>query len=282
MIAIAELHPLTAGDGTPLRYRAWEVVSPRAAVLVVHGLGEHSGRYAELASHLSRERISVFVPDLRGHGLSGGSRGHVESFEDYLDDVDLVLAAAAARAGGAPLFLLGHSLGGLIALRHAQHRPDAPIRGLALSSPLLRPAAPPPPWLHRLLGVLAATFSAMPLGNRIDAGDLSHDAEIVAAYREDPLVHDIITPRLYREMSRAMSAALTETELLRVPDALVLVSGADRVVDPVPILELGSVLARRLHVEVQGYSGFYHELFNEIERVRPVTDLTRWLLARAD
>lgn len=277
---IADLHPLVADDGTPLRYRSWEAPSSRAAVLLVHGLGEHSGRYDELAGHLGREGVSVFAPDLRGHGLSGGSRGHVAAFDEYLTDLDLVFAEVARRLPAAPMFLLGHSLGGLIALRYGQQRPDAPIRGLILSSPVLRQSSPPPRWLHRLLGLLSATFSDMPLGNRIDPEHLTQDAAAVAAYREDPLVHDIITPRLYREMTRAMTSAIAETDLLRVSEVLVLVSGADRVVDPAATLELASELSRRVKVEVRGYSGFYHECFNEIERPRPLADLTRWLLAR--
>lgn len=276
----AELHPLRGGDGTPLRLHAWQAESPRAAVLLVHGMGEHAGRYAGLAEHLRRERVSFFAPDLRGHGLSGGSRGHVEAFEQYLGDLDLIHTEVTRIAPGAPVILVGHSLGGLIAIRYVQSRSGLVLRGLVLSAPLLRLAAPPPRWLHRLLGVLSATFSAMPLGNRIDPDDLTHDRAAVAAYRDDPLVHDIVTPRLYREMIGAMSAAAAEIELLGVSHVLAIVPGADRVVDPAATLELAADLSRRADVEVRGYSGFYHEAFNEVDRLRPVTDLTRWIEAR--
>jgi alpha-beta hydrolase superfamily lysophospholipase len=271
---------ISAADGTRLGFHRWEAPDPKGALLILHGLGEHSGRYAELARHLQQQKISVFAVDLRGHGSSEGARGHIRRFDDLIDDADRARAEVARLAPALPLVLFGHSLGGLIALRYVQRRPKTPLLGLVLSAPLLRFRSPLSGLLHRLALLLARLVPAVPLWNRIEPRELSHDRHEVEVYEADPLVHDRITPRAYREMHMAMTAAATEVESVRVPHVLIFVPGADQIVDPEATLEMAADLGRITEVEVHGYSGFYHEPLHETGRDRPTADLTRWLARR--
>ena len=135
-----------AADGLLLTRQAWRPDGEPAAVLaVVHGYGEHGGRYRGLAEDMAARGYAVHVYDLRGHGRSAGRRGHLGRFGDYLDDTAVYLEAVRGEQPGRPLFLLGHSLGGLIAAAYAEDRPTEGLAGLILSSPFLRLGMPVPP-----------------------------------------------------------------------------------------------------------------------------------------
>lgn len=281
MTAPADVRDLTAGDGTLLRYRAWEPERPHGRVLIVHGLGEHSARYHDLAADLTAEGVSVFAPDLRGHGLSGGRRGDVPGFGHFLSDLDLVVGRVAGRgSAGEPLILLGHSMGGLIAIRYAQTRPAAHLAGLVLSAPQLALADPPPAWLRALAAAVGLVAPMVQFPNGIDAGQLSHDPVEVRAYREDPLVHDRITPRLFREMGRAMRTARREIGRTAATSALFIIPGADPVVDQGVNRSAAQELGRKIPVEVREYPDMLHEPLHEMERARVRSDLLGWMLPR--
>ena len=268
---------LSSADGVRLHYRRWPAERERAVLLVSHGLGEHAGRYAALARDLVAHGISVHALDHRGHGRSGGSRGFVDRFARFTDDLERFrLHAARNLPPGVPVFLLGHSLGGLIALRWRQAHPEAPLAGLALSSPLLGVAKQAPRIKLALAGTLSAVLPWLPLSNEIDPAELSSDAAYVRSYREDPLVHDRVTPRLYTEMMAAIERSVAERGRLTRP-LLFLVSGADTVVRADRTLDF----ARGLDgdVTVHHYAGFRHEGLNEAERERPVGDLLAWMEA---
>jgi lysophospholipase len=266
----------------PLRLRSWEPSAARGAVVVVHGLGEHSGRYAALAEHLTAEGIAVYAPDLPGHGLSGGRRGHVARFEDHLAAVDRSLEEARSRGGALPTVLFGHSMGGLVALRYAESRPRADLAGLALSAPQISLAAPPAAWLRAAAAVLDVVLPSLPLSNRIAPENLSHDPSEVEAYRGDPLVHDRITPRHFRAMRREMIAAVTELASVRVPAALVIIPGADPVVDAGATRAMVTSLRAFTTVEVREYPGLFHEPLHEVGRETVVADLVSWVAGRID
>jgi alpha-beta hydrolase superfamily lysophospholipase len=204
---------LYASDGVRLYHRGWAAAHPRAALLVSHGLGEHSGRYAALARDLAPRGVSVYAMDHRGHGRSGGARGHAERFECFTQDFERFRCEVPSLLPpGLPVFLLGHSLGGLIATRHLELHPDAGWRGAVLSSPLLGVEVKAPKWKLALSGVLSKLAPKLPLSNEIDPAGLSTDEAYVRSYREDPLVHGKITPRLYTEMMEAIARAWEEKE----------------------------------------------------------------------
>ncbi|HEX5724607.1 MAG TPA: alpha/beta hydrolase [Longimicrobiaceae bacterium] len=274
----ARSDPFPSADGIPLHHLSWPVAAPRAGLLVVHGLGEHAGRYAALARDLAPRGVAVHAFDLRGHGRSGGPRAHAPSFDALVHDLDRFRAEAAARLpAGLPLFLLGHSLGGLVALRWLQSEPAPALRGAVLSAPLLGVKLRAPRWKVAAAGVLSRWLPALPLASGIDPDTLTHDAAYVRSYREDPLVHARVTPRLYTEFMAAIPRALAEPERVRLP-VLVLVPGADAIVDA----EAVRAFARRLagDVTVREYPGFYHESLNEVDRHRVVIDLLEWMEAR--
>ncbi len=269
-----------AADGVLLHSLSWPVERPRAVLLLSHGLGEHAGRYAALARDLAPKGIEVHALDHRGHGRSGGIRGHAPRWEALVEDFD----AFARRVGEVapaevPLFLLGHSLGGLIAIRWLESRPAVPLRGAILSAPLLGIAKVAARWKTALSGVLSKYLPWVPISNEVDPAELTHDPAYVRAYRDDPRVHDKITPRLYMEMVRAMRDAFAERDRIALP-ALFIVPGADTIVREEAVLRF----AEGLHgeVTVKQYPGFHHESLNELERDRPISDLLAWMEARME
>ena len=268
-----------APDGLLLTRQAWRPEgAPAAALAVVHGYGEHGGRYRGLAEDMAARGYAVHVYDLRGHGRSGGRRGHLGRFTDYLDDTAVYLEAVREEQPGRPLYLLGHSLGGLIATAYVEDRPaDAPA-GLILSSPFLRLGMPVPPLklsAARLLSIVAPTVN---VGNTVVAAALSHDQEVVRVYGTDPLNHHVATARWAAEVVAAQSAALSAADSIRLP-FLLLYADADAVADPQASRELFERAASP-DKTVHCYEGYYHEIFNEIGRETVFADLAAWLEAR--
>jgi len=266
----------SADGASTLHTRAWPAAQPRLALVLCHGLGEHCGRYAQLAGELAAHGVSTFAYDQRGHGRSPGKRGHVDRFSRLTDDLDRVVGAAAERHPGLPLFLMGHSFGGLVALRWLQTRAPG-VRGAILSAPLLEVALAPPRWKMALSGVLSRWAPSLPFGNEIDPADLSGDPAYVKAYREDPLVHDRITPRMYTEMMAAAAAAATDP-IPAIP-LLFVVPGRDRIVLPEATLRLAERLTG--DVTVRHYPEARHESFNDLERRAVVADIAGWLAERS-
>ena len=256
--------------------REWPVpagVAERGTVLVVHGLGEHSGRYDHIGGRLAARGLRARGYDLAGHGRSEGARGGLAHPEALLDELAAAFAALAAE-GPAP-FLLGHSMGGAIAARAATGGWVAP-RGLILSSPALR--VPP---IGRAQAALLAVARRLAPGtgfpSRLPVGYVSHDPAVVAAYRADPLIHDRISPRLYDFLVDAGAAARRDAPRLAVP-TLLLVAGADRLVDARGAREFAGALPAGVGT-LQWHDGLYHELFNEREpdRERVLAGLDAWL-----
>ena len=177
-----------ARDGLHLFERRWlPDGGPRAEVLLVHGLIEHGGRYAPTAEALARHGFAVSVTDLRGHGKSEGPQCWIRAFDEYLDDLDVFFDRGVRRAEGKPLFVLGHSLGGLIALLWCIRRQEGPS-GLILSGPALQVSRRLFPWLRRLAGVGSVLFPRLRL---VPPGRPEHcrDQAVVEQFRADPLVY---------------------------------------------------------------------------------------------
>ncbi|HLG17775.1 MAG TPA: lysophospholipase [Blastocatellia bacterium] len=268
---------ITSEDGLRLHVRRSEAVYPRAETVLVHGFGEHCGRYALLTEHLIGQGYSVTAYDHRGHGLSEGLRGHVDRFRLYEDDLNCVIASVRDRAGSRSLFIIGHSLGGLIALRYLASA-AVDITGAVLSAPLLGIAAGIP--THKLLIAKIASRLAprLRLDNGIDTKALSRDAEVGRAYAADPLVNRLVSARWFDEAVRAMQEAIDLAPAVSVP--LLMMHGTED--------RLASVEATRRCFEHIGASdkrldvleGFYHELFNEPEKNEVFAGVRNWLDAR--
>lgn len=273
---------IKTGDNVDLHVRDWPLapgVQRRGSALIVHGLGEHSGRYAHVAAALNEIGLAARSYDHRGFGRSGGPQAVLPHADALLDDAKLVYDAfaddAQAADDAAPPFLIGHSMGGAIAARAATGGWIAP-RGLVLSSPGLKTRLPAPAqWaIHAAAKVLpnAARPHGLPLGK------ISHDAEVLAEAEADPLNHRIATPRLIAFILDAGERARHEAALLKVP-ALLLVAGDDWLVDPAGAREFFAALPPGFGT-MHWYDGLYHEIFNEAEpdRTRVLGDLTAWLV----
>jgi alpha-beta hydrolase superfamily lysophospholipase len=250
----------------------------RATVLIVHGLGEHMGRYAALAQALNGWGYAVRAYDQYGHGASQGPRGGLPTATRLLDDLALVVdQTRAGMAAGQPLLLLGHSMGGLVAARFValQRRP---LEGLVLSSPALDPGLNPVQKL--LVAVLPALLPNLRVGNGLDARLISHDPAVVAAYQSDPLVHDRIAARLARFIADD-SAAVRAAASGWVLPTLLLYAGADRLVNPAGSRAFAAAAPPAV-LSSQCFEPLSHEIFNEAEpgRSQVLAALRAWLDAR--
>lgn len=250
----------------------------RATVLIVHGLGEHMGRYAALAQALNGWGYAVRAYDQYGHGASEGPRGGLPKATRLLDDLGLVVDhIRTGMAAGHPLLLLGHSMGGLVAARFVALQ-LRPLEGLVLSSPALDPGLNPVQKL--LVAVLPSLFPNLRVGNGLDARLISHDPAVVAAYQSDPLVHDRIAARLARFIADESAAVRTAAASWTVP-TLLLYAGADRLVNPAGSRAFAAAAPPAV-LSSQCFESLYHEIFNEAEPGRrPVLAALRaWLDAR--
>ncbi len=270
---------LTTHDGLDLQLREWPLEDARGTVLIVHGLGEHIGRYAHVAAQLMRCGRRVVGYDQRGHGASAGARGRLNQADDLLRDLAGVIDTVRERHPG-PLVLLGHSLGGLVAARMVSGGLEVPqpawhrrVDALVLSSPALDSGISR--LQKRLLSVLGSLAPSLAVGNGLKAEWLSHDAAVVEAYLDDPQVHDRITPRLARFIVDAGEAVRGQAARWHVP-TLLLYAGADRCVAPRGSAAFAAAAPRAI-VTAHVFETLRHEIFNEPEQVEVFAVLTRWL-----
>ncbi len=277
--AACEEDVVTTGDGLELFLRRWRPSTPKGVLVVVHGLADHSGRYVHVGEHFVERGHAVYAPDLRAHGRSPGLRVHVDRFDDFVCDVAAVRARAATECPGCPLFLVGHSQGGLVALRATLLEPDG-LSGTILSSPLLgvAPSARPKPLLRAASRLLAVVVPRARFPTHVDTRLLSRDSAVGEAYAADPLVSDRASAGWYVSMSAAMADAHRRATSLRVP-MLVMVSGDDAIVDP-DAAEEWSRSAPAVLVDFVRFDGFYHEMFNEPDKEQPFQQMDAWLAAR--
>lgn len=265
---------LTGASGTRLFVWRWMAVTPIASVIIIHGIGEHSGRYERLAGELAQAGLAVCAYDQRGHGRSDGRRGHVRCFSEYLDDVDRVAAWARHRAP-CPLFVLGHSLGGLVALHAAARRP-ALADGLILSSPACGMGRRVPAWQDAAARAASVAWPTLALRRaRSDGACLSHDPAIGPAYVADPLVHFRITARCYTEVLTRMRGAPSAAAAMRWP-ALIFQAGDDHLVDAPATRAVFNALGST-DKQLVWLEGWYHEVFNEVERAQVVARTIAWI-----
>nr|MDO8132665.1 lysophospholipase [Candidatus Njordarchaeum guaymaensis] len=263
--------------GTKIYYQSWKPEIVKAAMVGVHGGAEYSGRYAHVADHFATEGIAFYALDHRGHGLSEGIRGHVDRFDDYVEDLDVFVGMVRGWEKGKKVFLLGHSLGGTISMAYAMRHPKR-IDGMILSSLGLKPAVEVPPEFVKTVMEFSKSNPTQELPNEVDPYALSHDREVCEKYGRDPLVFKTVTARFAAEFLVTTEKLMAEAGKLRVP-TLLLVGGDDKLVDP----EGSKEFARRVTLkdfEIKVYDGFYHELFNEVGKEKVFHDVDIWLKPR--
>lgn len=250
---------------------------PCALVVVVHGILEHAGRYADMAEHLNRAGIAVWGLDLRGHGRSSGSRVWTDHFDRYLDDVSLVLGEARAAHPDLPIFLFGHSMGGLIVLQSRFAEVDRPA-GLIASAPAIHVADEFIPWLRKLAAFGSRWFPWARLA-RMGCSSMSRDEKVVADYRSDPLVyHGRIPTRTGAEIIRVGDETRQSAAHIKLP-LLVLQGTADAVV-LCGATEALYQSAGSGDKTLRLFPGLYHDLPREPEKEEICAEITKWVLAR--
>ena len=286
------LTPFTARDGENLALYSWQAeesskqpgnlgAPSRGVVLIVHGLGEHAGRYDHVANNLRNWGFQVCAYDQRGHGESTGLPGILPNSNALLDDLADVVDDTRQLYPQRPLILLGHSLGGLVASRFVSLG-IRPVDALVLSSPALNAGLSA--FQKLLLRVLPRIAPDLSVSNGLDANFISHNPQAVKAYLEDRLVHNKISPRLGQFIATAGPATLAAATQWRTP-TLLMYAGADKLVNPAGSDQFAKLATTSKSVKpgtvtAKRFDGYYHELFNELD-AEPVFELLKnWLDAR--
>lgn len=271
---------LTTDDGVELFTQRWipaESDTLRAAVALVHGHAEHSGRYAHVAGYLNQHAIAVYAYDQRGFGRSEGRRAYVASFDVLLDDLALFLDRVRTQMPDGPLFLFGHSMGGAVATLYVLERSDN-FAGLILSSPAIEVDADVPSILRLLSDVISRILPILPTIHTPE-DLLSRDSNVVDAAKNDPLnYHGRVLARTGAEMLQASRRIQRKMSTLALP-FLILHGTADQLTDPGGSRALYSQ-ARSSDKTLNLYPGLYHETFNEPEKEQVLNDIVEWLKAR--
>jgi len=267
-----------ARDGVDIFAQGWEptVLNPKAVVCLVHGLGEHSGRYAHVAEAFGKEGFILFGADLRGHGRSGGPRGHISSIEDFMRDIDVLLEQARMRYPGLPLFLYGHSLGGIQVLHYGLLRKPN-VKGVIATSSGLHTAIEDQAIKVLMAKVLGALIPKVAIASGLDPKGISRDEKVVQAYQNDPLVHDKISLGFGRVMIGVTSWTLAHAVEFSLP-LLLLHGKADAIAFPSSSTEFAAPLKDRCTLVL--WDDAYHELHNEPEKNEVFKTMTLWMDAR--
>ena len=266
--------PITGSDAATLYYQTWRPEEqPRAAIIIVHGVAEHSGRYERLAGYLVDRGYAVIALDHPGHGRSTGDPGHIDRFSDYLKCLDSVHTKVADEMSGVPQILLGHSMGGLIGTLYLLQNQDAFV-GCILSGPAIKTDIEPGKFQMALIRALSRVFPKAGV-LQLDASGVSRDANEVDRYVNDPLVYaGKLSARLVLELFNSMAQIQSRAAKITLP-ILILHGGADAMASPEGSKFLAEqVSSKNKRLEI--YPGLYHEIFNEPEHDQIFEDISKW------
>lgn len=261
-------------DGLQLFGQSWQPESqPQAVICLVHGLGEHSGRYGHVADSITQAGYSVFAFDLRGHGKSPGPRGHAPSYEALLNDVNFFLNEIDKNFPELPFFLYGHSLGGNLVLNYVIRR-QPKLKGVIVTGPWLRLAFEPPRFKIILAQITNYIWPSFSQKSGLDTKAISRDPEVVYAYENDPLGHDHISVRMFVGIYQSGQWALEHASEFSLP--LLLMHGGD---DKIISVEAGRKFAGKIteNCTLKIWDGLYHEIHNEPEKEEVFKFLIDWL-----
>ena len=246
--------------------------TPKAVILLVHGFGEHSGRYMDWAAKFNEKGVSVRAFDLPGHGHSGGRRGIMPSFDVLFDTIDLILKEIAAELPGVPQFIYGHSLGGGIVLDYLIRRKPI-LTGAIATSPWIKLAFEPPKAKQLLASVASRIMPGLVQSSGLKTEDLSRDPKVVEAYRNDPLVHGMISGGVFGSITSAGIEILSRASEITLP--LLLAHGrSDMITSAAATMEVASAAPR---ATLKLWDGGYHELHNDLLREEHFEFITEWI-----
>lgn len=262
------------GDGLTLYHQSWAPdVSPRGVILLVHGLGEHSGRYAGLGEYFVHNGLAVLGFDLRGHGRSEGARGHTPSFEKYLDDIELLFEQADRQFNGIGRILYGHSLGGILVLNYAiRRKPD--LKGVVSASAGLRTSIEEQALKVNMAKIFGSLLPGVQLNSGLQPRMISRDPQVVERYQNDPLVHFQASFGFAKYSLEAIEWTFEHARDFPAP--LLLIHGSDDLLAyPRGSQEFAELVAGDCTLKI--YTGLSHELHNEPEREQVLGDVMAWI-----
>jgi alpha-beta hydrolase superfamily lysophospholipase len=263
-------------DGTKLAYRAWPQPGASLSFAVVHGLGDHGGRYAHFADGMSKHGMGTYALDLRGHGNSPGQRGHLDSWSQWTEDVAAFIAHVE-QVVGTEVVPVGHSFGGAALLSTVLAGKLPAIRRFVVSSPALKLKMQAPAWKLKVGPIASKIAPRLALSNEVDPASISTLPEVVDAYRSDPLVHDRISSRTWTEWQNSVSEIFQRASQIKIP-FLILAGAADPLVDPD-----GSKLLHEKTASISSLrllEGRYHEPFNDRGSEEVFQLIAHWLTKR--
>jgi len=256
-----------------------EEESPKALILLLHGLGEHSSRYEHVADFFTHQKIGIYASDRSGHGKSANRRGHINQYEEVFADINQLRKIAQKEYPDTPIFLYGHSMGGGIAIDYLFNQKSDWLQGVIATSPLLEPAFKPPAFLLFLGKIMRNIYPAFTQDNQLDVEKISRDELVVQAYKADPLVHSKVTSETAIGMlsSGLNSLATARQKSLNIP--LLLTHGT---ADGLTSHKATKLLANNLSgdVTLKLWDGLYHETHNEPEKMEVLSFIYDWILQK--
>jgi len=261
-------------DGLPMYSKDWKPEGkPKAVVCLVHGLGEHIGRYEHVAAALTSKGYVLSGFDLRGHGKSGGPRGHTPSYDALMDDIAKFLDKAEEHFPGLPRFLYGHSLGGNLILNYPLLRKST-LAGVISTGPWIKLSFQPPASKISLAKIMNGILPGFSQPNGLETAALSRLPEVVTAYVNDPLVHDRISARMFLTVYEAGLWALEHASEIKMP-ILIMHGGADRITSLEASREFAEKAGEQVTLHI--WEGLYHEIHNEPEQADVFKVMVEWL-----
>ena len=261
-------------DNLKIVARYWKPETAlKGAVCLVHGLGEHIGRYTHVGKFFNAAGYAFFAADMRGHGKSQGQRGHTPSIDVLMEDISKLLEEAKTIVLDTPIFLYGHSLGGTLVLSYCARR-EPQIKGAIASGPLLRPGFDPPAWKLSLGRMMRNLWPTLAMSNEIDRDGLSRDPEVVLAYNTDPLVHDRVSARLGIDMIEEGLWLIENASKVKVRH-LLMQGSDDRLCSPKASQEYAQNAGGICELKI--WDGLYHEIHNEKEQHQVLQYALQWM-----
>lgn len=266
----------TGSDQLKIHGQVWQPLPGNetiAVIALVHGMGEHSGRYRRFAEFLTSKGLAVIAFDQRGHGKSEGKKGHIVHYNQLLDGIDELLERARLQFKNKPVFLYGHSMGGNLVLNYALKKPNT-VKGIIVTGPWLKLAFEPPAIQVKLAQVMRNLYPGFTQGSNLKTAHLSRDPEIVRAYERDRYVHDRISASFFINLYQAGLYALQHANELKVP-ALIMHGGDDKITSAPASEEF----ARKASIvsQYRKWDGLYHEIHNEPEKEEVLQHVADWI-----
>ncbi|MBU1078799.1 MAG: lysophospholipase [Spirochaetes bacterium] len=264
-------------DGLTLYFQGWEPDRRKKGVIcLVHGIGEHSGRYEHLAERLVKDHFALISFDLRGHGNSEGQKGYIPSYNAVMKDISLLIKEAKKRYPGLSLFLYGHSLGGSLVLYYILTNENG-LKGVIATDPDLGLAFEPPKWKKFMARALNRIYPSLSMATGLNTDHLCKNPEVVRKYLNDPLVHDRITPRLFVEMQDAAKWVVKHGADVNIP-VLVMHGARDHITSSEKSREFADKVKKELST-YKLWQGCFHEIHNEPEKNEVFNYTIKWIKA---